>query len=199
MALVSSPYGLQPVSDQSGPAVRPLRIPFGIASGYGLNIFKGAPVNFNVTTNQLQLVTAANQAIFGVFQGIEYTPLGGRPQVSPFWPAGTTYDPNYDTFVYVYPGWLESLRWRIQSTGSIPQLGTLAAQYNLTNFTLGSTSIGLSQCGVLPTPLATGVTGQVTLVEFDTGINSSPGDAFTDGIFSINLSQIGNGAQPSIG
>ena len=192
MASVSSPYGFQPVADQGGPAPRPLRIPFGIASGYNANIFKGQPVFINTTTGTLNGVTTTTQAIFGIFQGIEYTPLGGRPAVSPFWAAGTIYDPTYDTFAYVYPGWQDSVRFRVQAAGSILQPG-LGDSYNIANPTAGNTALGLSQCGILPTTAGAGNLGQFFLVEFDTGINSAIGDAFTDVIVGIARAQVGAG------
>src|SRR5271155_2964910 len=98
MAATSTPYGAQIVSDQSG-TVRPERMPFGIASGYATNIFKFQPVK--LVLGLIQACTnpaGVPDQIFGFFDGVEYTPLGGRPVVSPFWPGGTVYDATQQMF-----------------------------------------------------------------------------------------------------
>ena len=191
MASTSSPYGLQPVADQGGLSPRTVRFPLGIVSGYATNIFKGQPINLNATTNTIQAVTLGTQSIFGIFAGVEYTPLGGRPVVSPFWPAGTVYDPSYDMMVYYYPAWLDTLRVRVQASGSLSQNGTIGQQYNLNNLTAGNTAIGLSYCTLnSAAPVALGSLGQLAVIEFDTSVNSAPGDAFTDVICMITQPQI---------
>lgn len=200
MASTSTPYGLVPIADQSGPAPRNVRIPLGVASGYATNIFKGTPVTLNTATGTIQAVTATNQQIFGVFSGIEYTPTGGRPVVSPFWPSGTVYDTGYDMFVYIWPAWIPSLRFQIQANGSVAQ-ALLGSQFNLANFTAGNTQTGLSAATVAAAGVGVGVQGQLALTEFadTTGIYGTIGDAFTDLIVTIAYPQVGSAFQTSIG
>ena len=135
MSLISSPYGFIPSSSLSGEA-RPQRIPLGITNSLVTNIFKYQPVKMNPSTGTLLPVVSAADKIFGFFGGVEYTPLGGRPAVSPFWAGGTTYDPNFDMLVYYWPGWLDDVRVRVQADGPVPQT-SLGGQFNITNATTG--------------------------------------------------------------
>ncbi len=189
MASVSSPYGIQIISDQSG-IVRPLRMPLGISSGYAANIFKNSAVTLNPATGTLHAVTnpgGVPQKIFGIFQGVEYTPLGGRPAVSPYWPSGTVYDTTYQMYVYVIPAWLPNLRFMIQADGSVAQT-MMGSQFNITNPAAGITSggVGFGQCTVGAAGVAAGGNGQFALIEFATSVavggggSSAAGDAFTD-------------------
>lgn len=200
MALTASPYGFQPISDNEG-MVRPVRMPFGVASGLASNIFKYQPVALDPIGGTLIPITnpgGVPQQVFGVFAGMEFTPLGGRPTESPFWPGGTSYDPAYDTFAYFWPAWGPTIRFLVQADGSVPQ-GSMGQQFNITNATAGSTAIGLSNASVGAAGVAAGSQGQWTLTEFYTGVNDAIGDAFTDLIVISAYPQIGFGSQKSIG
>jgi hypothetical protein len=198
MSGTSSPYGLIPQSDQVG-TIRPLRIPAGIASGLSSNIFKYQPVKMAVATGTITPVTATTDQIFGVFQGVEYTPsVNGRPIVSNFWPASATWTNTADMFVYIWPAWVPGTRWAIQADGSVAQ-ALLGSGFNFTNLSAGSTTTGFSQATVAAAGVAASSQGQVALVEFYTGLNSTIGDLFTDLIVSIAYPQIVSGFQVSIG
>lgn len=200
MASSSTPYGVQVISDQGGPDPRTQRITLGIANQFGSNIFKGQPVKANPATGTIVPVTAVTDKIIGIFEGCEYTPLGGAPTGSPFWPGGTVFDPNYDMFAYIYPAWLTGVRWLIQADGSITYPG-LFGQFNFTlaNLGNGNTITGLSSCTLSATPVSAGSQGQVAMVEFGEDLGSQPGDAFTDVICIIANGQIGPAPQTSIG
>lgn len=199
MASTSSPYGLVPIGDQSGPAPRTVRMPFGVASGYAANIFRGTPIKLNASTGVIQAVTATTDQIFGVFAGVSYTPVGAQPTDSPFWPSGAVYDSGYDMFVYFWPAWIPSLRFQIQADGSVGQSG-MGNQFVISNFAAGNTQTGLSACTVSATPVTAAAQGQVALTEFydTTGIYGTIGDAFTDLIVTIAYPQVGSGFQVSI-
>jgi hypothetical protein len=200
MAAISSPYGAQPISSQVG-NVRPMRIPLGIASGLSSNIFKWQPVKLVAsggTAGTLTPCTVTTDPIFGIFAGVEYTPTGGRPAVSPFWASGTTYDSTLDMFAYVWPAWLPDMRIKIQADGTVPQT-LLGSSFNFSNFSAGSTTVGLSQCTAAHAGVAASSQGQLTLVEFATDVGDAVGDAFTDLICIIALPQIGPAPQTSIG
>ncbi len=189
---------MQAVSDQGGPSPRSLRIPNGIASGQALNIFFGQPVKINPITGTLVPVTLTTDPVMGVFLGCLFTPIGGRPSESPFWPAGATYDNTNDMFAYVLPAWQDSFRWYVQADGPVTQV-QLGQSFNFSNITAGNTLTGISGLTVAAAGLPAGTQGQVTLVEFFPGVNSTIGDAFTDLIVSVSLPQIVSGAGPSIG
>ena len=206
MALTANPYGFQLISDQSGPHPRRVRIPNGIASGQSGNIFKGMPVTLNAATGTLLPVTLATQRIYGIFDGVEYTPLGGRPAVSPYWPSASVWDPAFDMFAYIYPGWVPTYRFKVQADGSVPQT-LLGSQFVISNFTNGITAggVGLSQATVAAAGVAVNLQGQFVLTEFATDVavggggQSLPGDAFTDLIVAPAFPQIGPGSTTSIG
>lgn len=199
MASTSAPYGLQPISDQTG-TPRPLRIPNGVHNGLASNIFKYQPVFIDVTYGTITPVTAITDKIFGVFAGVEYTPVGGRPTVSPLWPASLTYDTGYDMFVYVWPAWVPGMRWRVQADGTVAQ-ALLGSGFNFSTVTVGNgnTQTGLSAASVLHAGVTAASQAQVALVEFDTGVNDAIGDAYTDLIVSVAYPQVVSGYQTSIG
>lgn len=201
MAIASTPYGLMPISDQAG-TPRTRRIPAGIASGLAANIFKFQPVKMikdSAQTNAgtITPVTATTDQIFGVFAGVEFTPVGGRPTESPFWASGQTWDPNYDMFVYIWEADNPNQNFLIQADGTVPQTN-LGGEFNLSNFTSGSTVTGFSACTANHTVVAASSQGQLSLVEFNPGVGDAIGDAFTDLIVHIAYPQLG-GYQTSKG
>lgn len=200
MALTSSPYGLVPISHQSG-TPRTVRMPAGIASGFGSNIFKYQPIK--LVSGLIQPITATSDQIFGVFAGVEYTPSGGRPAESPFWPTGSTYQTNagvplFDMFVYFWPAWDASLRFQVQADGAVAQ-SLMGSQFNISNAGAGNTTTGLSAATVAAAGVAASSQGQFFFSEFFTGVNDASGDAFADMIVGISYNQVGPGFQTSIG
>ena len=194
MASTSSPYGFQPISHQTG-TPRTTRMPSGIASGFGTAIYKFQPIK--LVSGLIQPITAGTDAIFGVFAGVEYTPTGGRPTESPYWPASATYDSTLDMFVYFWPAWDATLRFRVQADGSVAQ-AKMGQQFNTTNITNNSTPPGLSTATVGAGTVTTGVQGQWFLEEFDNQVNDAVGDAFTDLIVGVARNQIGPAVQVSL-
>lgn len=195
MAIVSSPTGFIPISHTSG-TPRQERMPFGIASGTGSNIFKYQPVT--LSSGLIVPVSATTDKIFGIFGGVEYTPTGGRPTVSPFWPSGQTYNANEDMNVYFWPAWDPNLRFAVQATGQVLQ-ASMGKQFTIANASAGSTVTGLSAANVTATPVSGASQGQFFLHEFNVGVNDAygGGDAFTDLIVGIAYPQEG-GFQTSI-
>lgn len=188
MSSVATPYGLTPISDQAG-TTRTLCLKNGIASGLASNIFKGQAVMLDTAAGTITPITATADRIFGVFAGVEYTPTGQRPAVSPFWPASSTYVAGLDVMnVYIWPAWNPNQRWQIQADGSVAQTA-YGDQFNISNFAAGNTNTGLSGCTAAAAPVGNGVQGQLQLIEFGEYLNNAPGDAFTDLIVAISFPQ----------
>lgn len=198
MSATSAAYGLQPISDFNG-TIRPLVLKNGIASGLASNILKYQAVKLDTTNGTITPVTATADKIFGVFMGVEYTPTGQRPVVSPFWPASATYVSGLDKMeACIVPAWIPGQRFRIQADGTVAQ-GAFGDQFNLSNFASGSTVTGLSAMSAAATPVGVGVQGQLALIEFGEGIAELVGDAFTDLIVAISYPQVVSGFQTSPG
>lgn len=196
MAIVSAPYGFQPINHLSG-IPRSFRMPFGIASGQSGNIFKWQPIT--LASGLITGVTSTSSPIWGIFAGVEFTPTGGRPQVSPFWPDGQTYDSTFNMFVYFWPAWDPGLRLLVQSTGAIAQ-ASMGSQFDIANGGSGNTATGLSAAGIASTTVGNGTQGQFFLQEFGVGVNDQLGgdDAFTDCIVGVARPQVGGAPQTSI-
>lgn len=65
-----------------------------IASANTTKIFRGDPVVRTPATGKIAQGSNNTETIAGVFDGCQYTPVGGTPQWSPFWPgAGASVDP----------------------------------------------------------------------------------------------------------
>lgn len=203
MAATSSPYGFQPISDGTG-IPRPLRIPNGINSGLAANIFKYELVKVDTAHGTITPITAAADGLLAIFAGVEYTPSGGRPAVSPYWPSGTTYDTTQMMNAYVWPLWNPNLRIQAQADGSVAQT-SLFFGFNSNNFSNGSTTTGLSQATINHTSVGSSATSQFALIEFATSLeiggsgSSVPGDAFTDLILICTRPLIGAAAQNALG
>jgi hypothetical protein len=200
MAATASPYGIQVISDMVGVAPRLMRQVSGIVNGYGSNIFKGQPIK--LVNGYIQPCTnpgGTPDPIYGVFDGVDFTPLGGRPTESPFWAAGTNVDTTQDFLVYYYPLWMPSARVKIQADGSVAQ-ALMGSGFNFTNIGNGSTFTGSSQATVGAAGVPAGSQAQLALVEFyDTQVLDTIGDAFTDLICTIAYPQVGFRGQNSIG
>lgn len=202
MASVSSPYGVQVISDQTGVAPRPWRIPNGIASGFASSIFKGQPVKMSAVTGTIQPLTnpgGTPDQVLAIFDGVDFTPLGGRPSVSPFWPAGQQVNAGEDFLVYLFPLWIPGYRLRVQADGAVPQ-ALLGSGFNFSNLAAGNTFTGLSACTVAAAGVPAGSQAQLTFTEFYDGVvTDAIGDAFTDLICTVAYPQLGFRGQNSIG
>jgi hypothetical protein len=171
MSLVNAPFGLNatyhPTGLERGKAYR-------IASGYATNIFKNQPVILN--TNGTITAGAAAADLLGVFAGVEYVDLNGKPTYSPNWIAGTT------VFAGTVPqAWVlddPEIVYKVQADGVVAQTA-IGDQCDLTNAAAGSALTGISAATVSATPAGAGVQGQFRIVGFDLDPANAIGDAFT--------------------
>ena len=174
MSGTSAPFGFRPAYHPSG---MDRARKYTIASAYGTQIPKGAPVILN--TNGTVTMGAAAADIMGVFAGCEYIDsTTGKPTVSTYWPAGQVAT-NIVAWVYDDPAEV----FEVQADGSIPQTA-VGDQTDVTNVasTTGSAAIGgnvLSACTVSATLSGVGVQGQFRIVGFGQQVDNAPGDSFT--------------------
>ena len=129
MSATSAPFGLRPVFHPSG-LDRAIAFPnpFAYATGYASNIFKGQAVTLDPGTGYI-IKTASGAAIYGVFDGFEWTDTTGRRRVSNYYPANTAFQQG-SAIAYI---WVDPLIvYEIQSEGSIPYTA-VGQQYDISN------------------------------------------------------------------
>jgi hypothetical protein len=90
MSLTNQAQGLIAAAHPSGD-VRQTNLKDGILSGLGTNIFTGTPVKMNTDGTIIPCTAAANEPVYGIFAGCEFSALQRR-FVLPYFPAGQTYD-----------------------------------------------------------------------------------------------------------
>lgn len=91
MSQLAAPQGIKVSSHISGDP-RFIVIRDGILSGYASAIYTGTPVQM-FTDGTINVAATANAPIFGIFAGCEYS-VAQRRFMSPYFPAGQTYDVN---------------------------------------------------------------------------------------------------------
>lgn len=201
MASTFKPFGLKPVYHPSG---LDRAVPFvgtnsyGVGSGdysapYSLTsgqaFYQFQPVGLTAS-GQLTIaeISAADGAIYGVFDGVEFTDSQGRRSVAK-WASKLTLDASSDIVFWIFQD--PSLVYEIQVNGSAPA-ASIGQQYDFdaTNNPASGTSIGNGGAGFSTTALAdtavgTGVQGQVRVVglgreaAFPYGESNAWGDDFT--------------------
>lgn len=193
MSATSAPFGLRPVFHPSG-LDRAIAFPnpFAYATGYASNIFKGQAVTLDPGTGYI-IKTASAAAIYGVFDGFEWTDTTGRRRVSNYYPANTAFQQG-SAIAYI---WVDPLIvYEIQSEGSIPYTA-VGQQYDISNNDNGSTTTGLSQCTMGTTAAAQYNTKQLRVLEVAPYPGNAWGDTYTIVRVQISESQflgIGTGA-----
>jgi hypothetical protein len=63
-----------------------------ILAANATKIFRGDPVSRNAATGNIEQAAAGATTVVGIFDGCMYTPVGGTPQWSPFWPGAAGSD-----------------------------------------------------------------------------------------------------------
>lgn len=205
MSLTALPSGLVPAYHPAG-EIRSIAHPGILQPGTNVNIFKGQPVGLGIGTgiavNGVTIPTgqvylfpivaatiATTNKIFGVFAGVEYYDATNTPQESNFWPASQVCFAGTVVTAFIWQDPL--IEYTIQTDGtawsgvSATTLGDGYVRYdgrelNLSNFTAGSATVGLSQCTASPTTLvAQGAQGQLQVSKTDpTILNQTAGDTY---------------------
>jgi hypothetical protein len=171
MSSVAAPFGLQPVF-KSGGIVASTPLENTIADGYAVTILQGAPVKIGAN-GVLELAAAGERAV-GVFEGVQYTPLVGRPVVDNKWiastalKAGTTAVAKYTRDPYT--------TYEIQANAAVTQ-NMMGQQMDWTAATSGNTTTGLSTVAL--DVASSAANAGLRIVGLAPGPDNAWGDAFT--------------------
>jgi hypothetical protein len=177
MSAISAPFGLRPSFFPTG-LERAQALANGITSGYATAILKGQAVQYSPNAGVILPVldtTTNSGLVSGAFAGVEWTDTTGRRRVSNYWPASTTYIAG-SCVAYFYND--QQIVYEIQADGSISQTA-VGNEANLSNFTAGSTTTGLSQMTLSASLVGSGSAGQFRIVDLAPAVDNAWGDAYT--------------------
>ena len=176
MSATSAPFGLRPAFHPTG-LDRAQALAGGIASGYGNAILKGQAVQYSPNAGVILPVldtTTNSGLVSGAFAGVEWTDTTGRRRVSNYWPASTTYIAG-SCIAYFYND--QQIVYEIQTDATVAQ-ALIGNEANLSNFTAGSTTTGLSQMTLSASPVGSGSTGQFRIVDIAPYADNAWGDPY---------------------
>lgn len=173
MSATSAPFGLRPAYHPSG-LDRAQGLANIIESGYAQNILKGQAVKLAAATGYVVRADATD-ALYGVFDGVEWTDTTGRRRVSNYWPANTAYQTG-SLIAYIWTD--PQVVYEIQAAGSIAQTA-IGAEFDLSSPYAGSTTTGLSQA-LMDTSAASANTSKVLrVIDLAPYPGNDWGDAYT--------------------
>ena len=173
MSATSAPFGLRPAFHPSG-LDRAQALAGGIASTYAANILKGQAIKYVSGAGVIEVVTGT-EAFSGAFAGVEWTDVGGRRQISNFWPANTAYQTG-SCVAYFYND--NNIVYEIQSDATIAQT-SIGNEYNFSNIAAGSTTTGLSQATLgVSTAVGNGNPGDMRVVDIAPYQDNAWGDSY---------------------
>jgi len=176
MSATSAPFGLRPAYFPTG-LERAQALANGITSGYGTAILKGQAVQYSPNAGVILPVldtTTNSGQVSGAFAGVEWTDTTGRRRVSNYWPAGTTAIAG-SIIAYFYND--QQIVYEIQTDGTMAQTA-IGNEANLSNFTAGSTTTGLSQMTLSASLVGSGSLGQFRVVDIAPYTDNNWGDAY---------------------
>ena len=173
MSATSAPFGLRPAYHPSG-LDRAQGLANIIESGYTQNLLKGQAVKLAAATGYVVRADATD-ALYGVFDGVEWTDTTGRRRVSNYWPALTAYQTG-SLIAYIWTD--PQVVYEIQAAGSIAQTA-IGAEFDLSSPYAGSTTTGLSQA-LMDTSAASANTSKVLrVIDLAPYPGNAWGDAYT--------------------
>jgi hypothetical protein len=173
MSATNAPFGLRPAYHPSG-LDRAQGLANIIESGYAQNLLKGQAVKLAAATGYVVRADATD-ALYGVFDGVEWTDTTGRRRVSNYWPTGTAYQTG-SLIAYIWTD--PQVVYEIQAAGSIAQTA-IGAEFDLSSPYAGSTTTGLSQA-LMDTSAASANTSKVLrVIDLAPYPGNDWGDAYT--------------------
>jgi hypothetical protein len=176
MSATSAPFGLRPAYFPTG-LERAQALANGITSGYATNILKGQAVQYSPNAGVILPVldtTTNSGLVSGAFAGVEWTDTTGRRRVSNYWPASTAFITG-SCIAYFYND--QQIVYEIQTDGTMAQTA-IGNEANLSNFTAGSTTTGLSQMTLSASLAGSGSAAQFRIVDIAPYPDNNWGDAY---------------------
>lgn len=189
MSSVSQPFGFRPSFHNSGQMRAKA---YAIATGYPANIFQGDPVKLTdagvielATSDGTRAGTVDGISMLGIFQGVEYRDVTGKPTVANFWPSGIAAT-EIVAYVLDDPETLFEAQYSNPSPGTTVQTAVGEGCDWIPTAPGGSTFTGLSATQ-LSAIVAT--SGQFQITGFSKYPNDSLLDAFVVAICRMNEAQ----------
>ena len=176
MSATSAPFGLRPAFHPSG-LDRAQALAGGITSGYSTSILKGQAVQYSPNAGVILPVldtTTNSGLVSGAFAGVEWTDTTGRRRVSNYWPASTTVIAG-SVVAYFYND--QQIVYEIQTDATMAQTA-IGNEANLSNFTAGSTTTGLSQMTLSASLAGSGSAAQFRIVDLAPYPDNNWGDPY---------------------
>lgn len=171
MSSTNAPFGLRPVKHPTG-LVRPYQLSGGVASGYSTTLYQGQAVK--MTSSGTIEAAAVSEDFVGCFQGVQYTDSATDKRIiSNRWPASATYVAGSMVATFTRdPG----IIYAVQADGAVAQTA-IGAQFNLSAFTSGNTTTGLSATTMSATETVS--EGQVAVVDLAPFADNAWSDSYT--------------------
>jgi hypothetical protein len=173
MSTVSRPFGLRPVRTVGGNFGNTYLQIGAIPYAYGTSLYQNQPVTLN-TSGQVIAATATT-TIIGSFQGVQYTPVNGRPVDSNFWPANTILQTGAVMNVFYTND--PNIIYEVQSAGSVAQTA-IGDQADMSNFTAND-GMGNSQATLSASLAGAGSNAQFRILDVGLQPDNEWGDTFT--------------------
>jgi hypothetical protein len=137
-------------------------------------LLKGQAVKLAAATGYVVRADATD-ALYGVFDGVEWTDTTGRRRVSNYWPANTAYQTG-SLIAYIWTD--PQVVYEIQAAGSIAQTA-IGAEFDLSSPYAGSTTTGLSQALMDTTAASANTSKVLRVIDLAPYPGNAWGDAYT--------------------
>lgn len=174
MSATSAPFGLRPAYHPSG-LDRAQGLANIIESGYAQDLLKGQAVKLDTANTGYIVRAAGTDAIYGVFDGVEWTDTTGRRRVSNYWPANTAYQTG-SLIAYIWTD--PQVVYEIQANGSIAQTA-IGQEFDITSPYAGSSTTGLSQSLMDTTAASVNTSRVLRVIDLAPYPGNAWGDSFT--------------------
>jgi len=177
MSATLAPFGFRPAYHPSG-IIRQTQytVVDATQAAYATPMYKGSPVVWN--TNGSLNIAAAGADWLGVFAGVEYVDVYGKPTMSNFWPGTLTGATQIRFYVWDDPLIVHAVQCGATVTSAAAigdQLTTFDATYTAAS---GSTATGLSTAAFSGTLAGAGAQGMARIIDFYRAVDNAFSDTY---------------------